>query len=160
MDYHIILFIAMMTVFISYISFIWIKYGVQSSISQSYYALPKDWNILFTLFCWGFAFPAIILGVEVTGLMFFAGAGIAFVGAAAAIKDTFVEKVHTIAATSGIIFSQLAIFFGYHMWELNVASIVIALLVQLLVKKNTLWWVEIVAFLTMAAALFMHLQII
>lgn len=156
MDYHIISFVTLVTVFIAYVSFIWIKYGAQSSISQSYYALPKNWNFLFTFFCWGFAIPAIILGVEVTGLMFFAGAGIAFVGAAAQIKDTFVSQVHTIAAVAGIGFSQLAILLGYHMWEVNIVSIIAAIIIALTVSKK-IWWIEIVAFLSIVFTLFMHL---
>ena len=152
MDYHMISFITMITVFISYVSFIWFKYGIQKSISASYYVLPENLRFLFTLFCWGFAFPAIILGVEVTPLMFFAGAGICFVGAAAQINEKFVYRIHMVAAISGIIFSQLAIFFGYHMPWLNIASVVLAGL-SLLSKKNYFWWIELVAFSSICYAI-------
>ena len=146
MDYHVISFIMMLTVFISYVSYIWIKFGIQKSISASYYVLPENLRVLFILFCWGFAFPAIILGVEVTPLMFFAGAGICFVGAAPQILEKDVYKVHMIAAISGIIFSQLAIFFGFHMLWLNITSVVLALIAFLLSKEHNFWWIELVAF--------------
>lgn len=146
MNYQLTCFIMMVCVFISYVSFIWLKYGIQKSISASYYALPDNLKILFTLFCWGFAFPAIIAGVETTSLMFFAGAGICFVGAAAQIKDKWVYKIHMTAAISGIIFSQLAIWLGYHMLYVNLISIGLAILIPFLTKKYYFWFIELVAF--------------
>jgi hypothetical protein len=153
MDYHMGFFIMMMTVFLSYVSFIWIKFGIQKSISASYYALPENLRFLFTLFCWGFAFPAIILGVEITPLMFFAGAGICFVGAAPEIKDKWVYKHHMIFAISGIIFSQLAIYFGFHMLWLNMVSVALAVIIPFLTKKYYFWWIELVAFSAICYAL-------
>jgi hypothetical protein len=146
MDYHLTSFIIMVSVFVSYVSFIWLKYGIQKSISASYYALPEKWRFLFTLFCWGFAFPAIIVGVEVTPLMFFAGAGICFVGAAAQINDKWVYKIHMTAAISGIIFSQLAIIFGYHMGEVSAVSAILCAIIPILTKKYYFWFIELVAF--------------
>lgn len=153
MDYHGISYIIMMTTFLSYVGFIWIKYGIQKSISASYYALPENLRFLFTLFCWGFAIPAIILGVEVTPLMFFAGGGICFVGAAPQIFEKDVYRFHMIVAISGIVFSQLAIFFGFHMLWLNLVSIGLAGIIPFIFKKTYFWWIEIVAFLAICYAL-------
>jgi hypothetical protein len=102
---------------------------------------------MFTIFCWGFAIPAIIIGIEVTPLMFFAGVGICFVGAAAQIEEEFVYRIHMVAAIGGIVFSQLAIIFGYHMWYVSVISAVLSLLAVFLSKKHYFWWIEIIAFL-------------
>jgi hypothetical protein len=146
MGFQLVSFIIMVLVFVSYVSFIWIKYGVQSSISASYYALPKQYNFLFTLFCWGFAIPAIIAGIDVTPLIFFAGAGICFVGAAAQINDSWIYKIHAAAAIAGVGFSQLAILFGYNMWHVNAISASLMILIGLLLKKNKTWWIELVAF--------------
>lgn len=153
MDYQLSMFIMMLTVFISYVSYIWIKFGIQKSISASYYALPENQRFLFTLFCWGFAFPAIIIGVEVTLLMFFAGAGICFVGAASKILEKDVYKIHMVAAIGGIIFSQLAIFFGFHMLWLNITSVVLSAIILFLFKKTYFWWIELVAFSAIVYAL-------
>jgi hypothetical protein len=152
MDLNLITFIAMITVFLSYVSFIWLKFGIQKSISASYYVLPENVRFLFTLFCWGFAFPAIILGIQTTWLMFFAGAGIVFVGAAPRILEKDVFRIHMIAAVSGIIFSQSAIFFGYHMLWLNIVSIALAAL-SLLSKNHYFWWIELVAFTSVCVAI-------
>lgn len=146
MEYQLISFIIMVLVFVSYVSFIWLKYGVQESISASYYALPKKYNFLFTLFCWGFAVPAIIASIDVTPFMFFAGVGICFVGAAAQINDNWVNKIHSTAAILGVLFSQLAIVFGYHMPLVSGISIAIIALLKLLALKNKTWWIELVAF--------------
>jgi len=153
MDYHLPLFIAMLLVFISYVSYIWIKYGAQKSISASYYVLPEKLRFLFTFFCWGFAVPAIMLGVEITPLMFFAGAGILVVGAAPKIAMKEEYKVHMIAAISGIVFSQLAIFLGFQLLWLNIVSIVLSAIIPFVFKKTYFWWIELVAFSAICYAL-------
>jgi len=147
MEYLNILFWSMLFVFVSYVSFIWIKYGIQPSISESYYKLPKSINWLFTFFCWGFAIPAMIIGLELTNsfLMFLAPAGICFVGAAAAFKQTLTNQVHVIGAYSGILFSQLAILFCFKEPYI-VASSFLWLVVFQLYAKNKVWWQELVAF--------------
>lgn len=146
-----ILFITMVTVFLTYIIFIWSKYGVQTSISESYYVLSKRLHPLFTFFCWGCAIPAIILGSS--ALMFFAGAGIAFVGAATQMHEKFVRKIHVTAAIAGITFGHLAIIFQYNMWWLTAIFIVLSLLIIIFKEKNYIWWIEIMAFLSICYAL-------
>lgn len=157
MDYHMVSFILMLLSFISYVGFIWLKYGEQKSISASYYCLPDKLKFLFTLFCWGFAIPAIILGVEVTGLMFFAGAGICFVGAAPRLLIKSEHKIHMVCAISGIVFSQLAILFGYHLAYLNIISIMLAISILFLFKKNHFWWIELLAFSSICYAIGINL---
>jgi hypothetical protein len=160
MAYTTVLFILLVSVFIGYVSWIWDKYGVLPSISDSYYHLPKNLQPIFTLFCWGFSIPAIILGSS--GLMFFAGAGIAFVGAAAAFKEQMTSIVHVVGAMMGVLLSQLAIWLQYGIWQVNIAFLVIAipLTITRFVKikgkeicPNRTWWVEIAAFLAICVAL-------
>ena len=149
------LFIIMVTVFVAYVTFIWAKYGVQPSISHSYFILPTDINVLFTLFCWGFAIPAIIVGG--TGLMFLAGAGIGFVGAAALTTDKMTETVHTIGATVGITAGQLAIMFNFGLPFITVGFVAIMLTILIAKIKNTIWWIEIAAFISICLALGINL---
>ena len=66
MQFLIATFTLMFSVFISYVSFIWIKYGILPSISDSWYHLPENLKVLFTLFCWGFALPAAIIGLTLS----------------------------------------------------------------------------------------------
>ncbi len=140
------LFIFMLVVFTSYIGFIWIKYGIQKSISASYYVLPGLQKSLFTFFCLGFALPAMIIGSS--GIMFLAGLGILLVGVAAQFKEnSFTQTTHIVAAVAGITASQLAIFFQYGLPWINVAFIVVFIGLLVFKVKNSTWWVEIAAFL-------------
>lgn len=146
MDYKLVSFIMMVTIFPLYVTLIWIFLGIQKSISASYNVLPESLKFLFTLFCWGFAIPTIIASVEVTPWMFFAGAGIAFVGAAPKILDKDEYNVHMVAAISGMVFSQVAICVGYHMVWLNITSVVLCAIIPFIFKKTFFWWMELVLF--------------
>ncbi|HPC09609.1 MAG TPA: hypothetical protein PLN85_00855 [archaeon] len=153
----------MLFVFISYISFVWIKYGIQRSISDSYYKLSKKLQPLFVFFCWGFAFPAIVIGVTLTDnfLMFLAGTGICFVGAAAAFKENLTKIVHMIGAYGGVFFSQLSIALDFKMFYVNIIFITIAIIFEILsyMKKmnNKIWWQEILAFLSIVFVFYCNL---
>lgn len=146
-----ILFITMVASFISYVSYIWIKYGIQTSISNSYYALSENMNWLFVAFTWLFAFPTMIIGNSY--LMLFAGAGIVFVGAAAAIHHPIVSKIHNISAITGISLALIAIIFQYHMWYIAAAVAALILLAYLIDKKYLIWWAEIIVFFGISTAL-------
>jgi len=139
-----ILFFLMVTVFIAYVSFIWSKYGILKSISESYYKLPRKWNWLFVAFCWLFAFPAMILGGSY--LMMFAAGGIVFVGAAAAMHTFPTRAVHLTGAIGGMILACIAMVVQYHMWYMTVGVAVLALLALLLDKKRAMWWTELAIF--------------
>lgn len=145
------LYFLMLIVFTTYVGWIWSKYGVLKSISQSYYELPVKLQSLFTFFCWGFAIPAIILGSS--GLMFLAGSGIAFVGAAAAFQERMTHEVHMIGAVVGILASQLAIIFQYQMWPIAAAVAGISLALVALKNPKKIWWIEIAAFLSICLTL-------
>ena len=157
MNTSIILYLLIITIFFSYVGFIWMKYGIQKSISASYYALPVKINILFTLFCWGFAFPTIILGSNV--LMFLAGSGIVFVGAASRFKESITKPVHMIGAFSAVILSQLSIYLNYELWYLNLVFILLSIIIltySYLKKKNYFfWWIEIFAFLSVIISFYL-----
>ena len=151
MDLSVLTFFIMIAVLVSYVAVIWVKYGIQTSVSESYYVLPYNWKFLFTLFCWGFSLP---LAVSCdTLLMFIAAGGFMFVGAAAAYKEQTSRMVHLVAAFVGIGLSQASIFVDMHMWYVNIAFVSSALLLVTLKIKNVLWWVEILAFVSLAYAL-------
>ena len=152
MEYQTILYYLMNAIFWSYVIFIGFKYGVQKSISESYYVLPKKLNFIFTLVLWGFAIPLCILS-NGDGLMFFAGAGICFVGAAAQMHEDFVRKVHMTAAIGGITLGELSIIFVHDMWWLTLAGVLIFIPIFIFATKTRLWWGEIIAFLTMSIAM-------
>jgi len=145
------LYIIMLVVFFSYVGFIWIKYGVQRSISDSYYRLPDKWKFLMTLFCWGFAVPAMIIGN--TALMFLAGSFIAFVGVAAAFKESMTKEVHMIGAYGGVLFSQMSIMIDYGLWPISALFLLFSTTLLLFGAKNQIWWQEILAFLLICVVL-------
>jgi hypothetical protein len=144
MNYQ-LLWIVMNAIFASYVLSIALIYGVQKSISESFYALPKKWNFLFTLAMWGFAFPAAILA-NGDPFMFFAAAGIVFVGAAAPMHEPFVRKVHLTAAIGGISSGELSIILVHNHWEITALSAILFLPFFLFSRKTCIWWGEIIAF--------------
>ena len=154
------LYIFMVAVFAAYVTLIVAQYGVLTSISESYYRLPRIQRPFFTLFCWGFAIPAILIGS--TPLMFLAGTGIAFVGAAAAFKEEMTDKVHYIGAIGGILASQLSIAIDSKLYILNAVflsglTLLFAFKKRIINKKDEetyFWWIEILAFTVICIDLF------
>ena len=146
-----ILFILMVTVFLAYVTFIWSKYGIQISISESYYKLSEKQNWLFVAFTWLFAFPAMILGDST--LMLLAGGGIVFVGAAAAMHTFPTRAVHMTGAIGGMILGSIAMVTQFHMWYLVPAILVSMLIAYFLDKKHLMWWAELAVFTAISIAL-------
>ena len=138
------------TVFVTYVTSIIIFYGILKSISDSYYELQKkNLGFLFVLFCWGFAFPMFILGVEKTGIpwLFLSAAGIVFVGGACAMREKLTRKVHLIGAYGAVFFGMLSVWVDFGLWYVSLAFVVIAGLMTLFKVKNHIWWEEVLAFL-------------
>ena len=154
MEYQLVFYAAMNIIFFSYISIISLKYGVQSSISASYYKLPKNFAWLFTVATWGYAFPAIIVGVEHSSFAFFAGAAITFVGAAPAFRGTSIENsVHMWGAKIGVVASQLMIVFPpFNMWYITVGFLLCSIFCYFNkhIKPYSTWWIEVLAFLSIS----------
>lgn len=150
--YKIINFIVMNMTFLSFVIYITIKYGILSSISKSYYMLPEKLKILFTLFCWGYAIPAIILGSDLLFLV--AGAGIVFVGTSPNYRTVGTAgNVHNYAAMVAIISSQLSILFNFGYWQITMLFLTGSLLLTYLPRKyqkNNVWWQEIFAYISVS----------
>jgi len=143
-----VLFYVAIAIFLRYIIFIWTQYGVLSSISESYYRLPQELKILFTIFCWGFAIPVMIMGSSV--LTFLAGSAICFVGAAAAFKEKLTSTVHEIGAYVGVILAQVALVVDMQLWWLSAIFFVTSLFLTIWKNKvkHPIWWIELTAFTT------------
>ena len=149
------LYITMMVIFVAYVATIVSLYWVLPSISESYYRLPYKWKPMFTLALWGFAFPAMLIGTPITGLMFFATAGIMFVGAAAGFQQKVTKTVHAVGAAVGMIFSQIAIATAFDMWYLTLISVTLAGLLFLFRKRihgTLVFWIEIISFTAIGLA--------
>ena len=151
------LFVLSQFTFFSYVILILTRYGVLKSISNSYFFLPLEYKFLFTLFCWGFAIPVIIIGTPQTPLMFFAGTGIAFVGAAAQIKQKLTYRVHMTGALSAILLSQIAMIFVYDAWYMTAICAILATVFYFTNKKTWMFWMEVVCFVAISVILGINL---
>ena len=150
---HVILLTFSTVLFLSFIIFIWSKYGVRSSVSDSYYALNKKYNFIFILFWWFFMIPVMI--VASTPLIFFAGAGICFVGASPSFRRKLDGKVHTISAALGILLSMLSLIIDFKYWISAITFSLISILIILFKIKNRLWWIEISAIIIFLTSLYL-----
>jgi len=151
------MFILMVTIFATYTTFITLEYGVLPSLSESFYRLKGNYKWFFTLFCWGIAIPAIVIGNS--PLMFIAGSGIAFVGAATSFKEKLTSVVHTAGAVIGIMASQFSIFWEYDMFIVNLITIGLITVIYVFrdIIRNHIWWIEITAFLSIIYTLYFQL---
>lgn len=143
-------------VFLVYVGYISIVYGVQTSISESYYCLNKKSAILiFCLTFWMFSIPITILAE--TGLLFFSGTFISLVGASPAFKSHELQRsVHRIGAYGGIIFGMASLIFDYEMWYMVILFIIISINLMFICRNTFIWWVEVAAFLVIEFSLLIN----
>lgn len=127
---------------------IWIvwRYGVQASISQTYYKIKH--KPLFSFVLMFTAFPLIILSS--TALMFLGGSALFFVATAPAfMDDRHTKDVHLYSAYAAVLFTTLSIIIDYNMWYMTLPLVILALAIVFKVVKisNRIWWMEIIAFI-------------
>jgi hypothetical protein len=143
-------------VFTTYLVWIYSKYGILKSVSDSYYHIKHKY--VFTLVMWSVAIPMAIVGMDLNGdtpLMFFAGSGIAFVGAASAFKDDKItERSHIVGATAGIVLGFVSLWVDFHLWHVCLFMLAFTLFAVLFKIKNHTWWIEIEAFAIIIECLF------
>lgn len=157
MEINTILLLISAVIFVSYTQYIAFKYGIQKSISESYYRLKenKESLAIFTLALWGFAIPVIIVGGSMGSFwLFFAGALITLVGAAPGFKDLLMEyKAHMFGAYGGVLLGMVGIAF---LGQIGlVLSFITGSIIIRLAIKNYIWWVEVAAFVTILLGLFL-----
>ena len=122
-------------------------HGVQPSVSDNYYVSKHPWT--FTLAMWTVAFtmlPPMLSATTETFQFtaFLSCAGIAFVGAAAAYKQSMTNTVHTIGA---IIAALFAIIWAYTICPpLPTIAILTAAYILIAVRRHKVYWIEITAF--------------
>jgi len=145
---ELILLSSSLLIFITYLSIVVYKYGIQKSISDSYYRLPKKWSIVFLFFIWGFALPLGILLKSDYTILLTAIALICIVGITPNFKDyKAVKWMHMLGAFSGIIIAILSIIFEFKLYCIAGGLAILILLIYKFVK-NPIWWIEIASFLT------------
>jgi ABC-type iron transport system FetAB permease component len=130
-------------IFFSYIAFILVRYGVQPSVSESYYCLPEKYKFVFTLVMWGFTLPLMFAANSL--LMMLAGTGIFFVGAAVAFKQPMTRTVHYVAAALGIGFGMVWII-SVGLWWLPLMYVLCSASFWFVLDEEKIWWIEILSF--------------
>ena len=135
-------------------------HGVQPSISDNYYVSKHPWT--FTLAMWTVAFMMLPPMLSATTEMFqftafLSCAGIAFVGAAAAYRQSLSNTVHTIGAVIAALF---AIIWAYTICP-PLPTIAILAAVNILLSKvsNKMYWIEIAAFIMVYVTYFISILI-
>src|SRR6478752_9965568 len=102
--------IAQIAIFTAYIWYVAGIYGVQRSISESWYISQHKW--LFTIMCWGVGILQ-CTHVNESALFFASGIFLCFTGSMPSYKDEkgTAKYVHYIGAGAGITCSIMALFF-------------------------------------------------
>ena len=122
-------------------------HGVQPSVSDNYYVSKHPWT--FTLAMWTVAFMMLPPMLSATAeafqfTAFLSCAGIAFVGAAAAYRQSLSNTVHTIGAVIAALF---AVIWAYTICPpLPTIAILTAAYILLAVRVHKVYWAEVTAF--------------
>ena len=147
-----ILIATSIAIFTSYIIYIIIKFGILETISTSFYRLPDKQKWMFIAWTWGSAVPLIAVGNS--GLSFFAGGFLCFVGVASNTRWSNVTKVvHLVGAIGAIILGYAFLLYVLHLWLLVFISVMAGILIYLLNIKNNVWWIEVIAYYTIISGL-------
>ena len=135
-------------------------HGVQPSVSDNYYVTKHPWT--FTLAMWTVAFtmlPPMLSATTETFQFtaFLSCAGIAFVGAAAAYRQSLTNTVHIAGAVTAALF---AIVWAYTICPpLPTIAIRTTAYILLAVRRHKIYWAEITAFAMTYLTFFVSLLI-
>lgn len=134
------------SLFLSFIVGIWAVYGVQQSISDSWYALGRR-SPLFTLWMIAVGISVICMVAYFDNVLYFlSGACLCFVGVAAEFKQRMTGVVHSVGAIGGIFLALAGIAYD-GVWESSAIFIGGAALLRYLNISNKTWWIETWAFI-------------
>lgn len=150
-------------VFVLYVLWIALRFGIRKSISDSYYVLAEiRQGYIFTLFML-FLFSCLIYITALTNhqyswSFFLAGAGAAFVGMATTFYESATRIAHFFGASLLIIFSLLGIGLVYSNWIPSYFTILTILVFYLLRHKQfkVIYWFEILVFVFIILGLYIQ----
>lgn len=133
-------------IIIGYLCVVCMKWGRQTSISQSYYVLPVGWGWVFRVVMFSQIVCLLPCMLEVSGeccewLAFVTMVGIGMVGAAPELHDAWQEKVHNVGGWLSVLG---CLFWLLFFCPLVLSGCLLILLVPLFDKGHWKWWVEVV----------------
>lgn len=146
-QYHMWLHVYQIIIFLSYMTFITIKFGIIPSISDSYYYLDEKYNIMFLIFCWSLGFSFMLYPMGQSFFFFLGGSALIITGVATEFRSgvKLTKTVHNISAISSILFLFLGLIVEYQMWIPFVLSLLFVLYAVNSKLRNKIWWVEVVS---------------
>lgn len=164
----------LMSLLLVYVLYIWIRHGIQYSISISFYCLPQRHDWMFTVVLWSLAFPMLFIyntspplrtlfpNSGVAELMVLAAFGLVLVGTAAHYVNKpgrrsitpNALKMHLIGSYTTVLSSQIGLWYHFGLWYLTAIFVISSLLLIIIKEKNKTWWIEIVAYLSSIAGIF------
>lgn len=152
--------IVSVVIFVSYLSYIYFKYGIQRSISASYHNLSMSGKWMFTLSTWGYVMPLMFAGVSGNTLqdlvLFLSGFLLCTVGVMADDQSETQKKWHSFGAEGGIMVGILwCILVGQ--WMTVAPAIIIAYVLFKKKPKNHTGWIEIVSYFSIVASILFKL---
>lgn len=136
--------ITSLVILMSYTVAVCIKFGIPTTLSESYYFIYKKY--LFTLVMWLSGFLLLPPIMEMTGgdtqiIPFLSIVGIMIVGAAPKYKEQE-RTLHIIGATMAGFFSQLWIILYAYPWTLLTWAILIIWAIGILIESKLVEWSE------------------
>lgn len=136
--------ITSLVILMSYTVAVCIKFGIPTTLSESYYFIYKKY--LFTLVLWLSGFLLLPPIMEMTGgdtqiIPFLSIIGIMIVGAAPKYKEQE-RTLHIIGATMAGFFSQLWIILYAYPWTLLTWAILIIWAIGILIESKLVKWSE------------------
>lgn len=143
--------------FLMYISYIWGKFGIQKSISISFYDLVwRDRNI-FRFFIWILSASIIVNGIGLdTPLFFISGGLLSLVGIFTRIKVRWKYYIHMVGAIGGIISCAIGVvLLNFNTGIISIISILFITLLTFIFgeKKHILWNIEVICFTSLMSTL-------
>lgn len=131
-------------IIVTYVTFIYRRYGLLTSISASTYYLEGNDRWYFLGFLWTIGLLNFFQGMEIYG--FLTGAGLFFTGITINHESSKVhtDRVHQIGTVGAIIAAFTGLIVLYGMW---IPTAILAICTALLYRnKYFIWWVECIAF--------------
>lgn len=138
-----------LSVFLAYFISTAIVFGIQQSMSATYYCFKENRQFIFSAFCLLSSVP--LLKVTDSYLLDGAIMCMAMVGVAAAYKgDAVMNAVHMTFAYSSVLLGQLSIYFDVHLIWLNIVSVYFSIVLILLRSKlkGAILFVEVLNYIS------------
>jgi hypothetical protein len=143
--------------FVLYVAYIWGRYGIQKSISISFYELPEHERDLFRVFILVLALAVIISGIGFDNIAFYISGGLlSLVGIFSRIQNKKKFIIHLTGAIGGIISCNIALMLEDFKMGLYSTTIVLVGIILVLLfgnRKHLIWNIEIICFSVLIIAL-------